>query len=42
MFFIWVDDAFAPDLVEHWHRSSTIVSIRRLTDPMPRADNAGR
>ena len=28
-FFIWVDDHEHPDLIEHWHQSSTIRSITR-------------
>jgi hypothetical protein len=41
-FFIWVDDPHAPDLVEHWHQSSTIVSITRLPDDHPGEGAGGR
>lgn len=30
-FFIWVDDHEYPDLVEHWHQSSSIRSITAVT-----------
>jgi hypothetical protein len=31
-FFIWVDDPRISELVEHWHQSSTVISIIRLPD----------
>lgn len=34
-FFIWVGDAEAPELVDHWHQSSTILSITRIVDDQP-------
>jgi hypothetical protein len=39
-FLIWVDDPRLPDLVEHWHQLSAILSITRLNDVQPRPVSA--
>jgi hypothetical protein len=39
-FFIWVDDPQTPELVEHWHQSSTVLSITKIHDEQPRSGHA--
>jgi hypothetical protein len=37
-FLVWVDDPTRPDLLEHWHQSSTIVSITKRACPSSAED----
>jgi hypothetical protein len=40
-FFIWVDNPRTPERLEHWHQSSTVLSIKAIPDEEPRMRSAG-